>query len=170
MFTSNVGTTLADVDWTFTGDVAALRLPKDPKDNLLWVGYMDYENPRDANRDNVYDITVTIRDRVRNISASKNIRYTVTNVLEDVTSIRVVDGSSNNLSGNPVVGQVLHSAVILNDGQGERLDRSDVNYQWKRTDSRVGGSPVAISGATSATYTVKAEDQGYKFRVEVIGK
>ncbi|MFM5128636.1 hypothetical protein ACET92_20805 [Aeromonas veronii] len=170
MFTSNVGTTLADIDWSFSGDIAALVLPKSPTDNLVWVGYMDYENPKDANKDNIYDITVTIRDRVRNISASKNIRYTVRNVQEDVTSIRVVDASSNNITANPVVGQVLHSAVILNDGQGERLDRSDVTYQWKRTDSRVGGSPVVISGATSATYTVKPEDQGYRFRVEVTGK
>ena len=41
----------------------------------------DYENPLDANRDNVYEVTVTVRDNGR-ATGTKNVRITVMNVDE----------------------------------------------------------------------------------------
>ena len=47
----------------------------------------DYESPRDANSDNVYEVTIRVVDS-DNLAGEKNVRITVTNVDEVPVRLR----------------------------------------------------------------------------------
>jgi len=69
------------------------------------------------------------------------------------------------IEGSPTVGSVLEAKFtysdVENDPPGVHL------YQWFRCDDTAGANPVAISGATQATYTVQGADQAKYLMVEV---
>ncbi len=88
--TSNVATYTATdpegegVTWSVAGTDAA-RFSISESGVLSFRSPPDYEKPRDANEDNVYEVTVTASDG--NLESTLEVEVTVTNVNEDPTSI-----------------------------------------------------------------------------------
>ena len=76
----------------------------------------DYEKPGDANKDNVYEVTVEATDAVGN-TGTKDVKVTVTNVEED--------GTVTMSQRQPRVGVPITASVTDPDG-----DVSNVTWQW----------------------------------------
>lgn len=141
------------------------------ENGVLTLKPQDAENPLDSDGNGTYVVEVTVKDPVTGAEDSITITITVDNVVEQATAVKVVDAAGAEITGNPVVGDVLHSEVTLDDGAGAKRDRDDATYQWFRRDSRVADSEfVKVDGATSATYTLTGADQGYEFQVDANGK
>ena len=104
---------------------------------LTFKAAPDYEKPGDADKDNVYEVTVQAKDGVGNIGM-KTVKVTVTNVEED--------GTVTLSHLQPRVGVAITASVTDLDG-----DVSGVTWQWSRS-STVGGTFNDIEKATSATY------------------
>lgn len=162
----------ANLEWALDGGADAALFSINPATGELTMAAKDFEAPADSDTNNTYVVTVKVTDSVSGATTSMELTVTVTNVVETATSVEVVDGAGVVISGNPLVGTVLHSKVTLDDGQGAVTDRTDATYQWQRNGSAVGqpNTWVDIVGATGATYTVTAEDQGYEVRVDANGK
>ena len=79
----------------------------------------DYETPGDANKDNVYEVTVQAKDGVGNIGM-KAVKVTVTNV-EEVGTVTLSQLQ-------PRVGVAITASVTDLDG-----DVSGVTWQWSRS-------------------------------------
>ena len=96
----------------------------------------DYEKPADANRDNVYSVTVVVTDSHSNMD-SRDVSVTAANVEEDgkVTLTNLV----------PEVGVPI-TAVLTDPDGGIR----DIEWRWSYSDSAEG---EYIDGATLDTYT-----------------
>ena len=86
----------------------------------------DYEKPGDADKDNVYEVTVEATDGVSN-TGTKNVKITVTNVKED--------GTVSMSQLQPRVGVAITASVTDLDG-----DVSNVTWQWSRDQSRKAGN------------------------------
>ena len=112
---------------------------------LTFKATPDYEKPGDADKDNVYEVTVEATDAVSN-TGTKNVKITVTNVEED--------GTVTMSQLQPRVGVAITASVTDLDG-----DVSNVTWQWY-------GDPIdsndltlnAIAKAASATYKPVAAD------------
>ena len=123
----------------------------------------DFEKPADADKDNVYEVTITATDGNANM-ATRDVKVTVTNAEEDGRGNPVSDPAAGRIGDNRGlqrsrrrVGQ-RHLAVVedqwptirtatapvLPDEDGSRLPAP----QW-----------LMIAGATSATYTPVADDE-----------
>ena len=112
---------------------------------LQFAAQPDYEKPGDANKDNVYEVTVEATDAVSN-TGTRNVKITVTNVEEG--------GMVTMSQLQPRVGVAITASVSDPDG-----DVSGVTWQWARSSSdQENGSYTDIEKATSATYKpVKAD-------------
>ena len=97
----------------------------------------NFEAPGDANKDNVYEVTVEAADGVGN-TGTKAVKVTVTNV-EEVGTVTLTQLQ-------PRVGVALTASVTDLDG-----DVSGVTWQWGRSAQKTG-SYTDIPKATSATY------------------
>ncbi len=106
---------------------------------LTFKAQPDFEDPADADQDNVYEVTVVVSDPAGN-SDDVNVRVTVTNVAET--------GSITFSSLQPKVGIAL--TATLDDSDGEI---SDLEWQWDNAGTD-------IEDATSASYTPVADDIG----------
>ena len=104
----------------------------------------DYETPGDANKDNVYEVTVQAKDGVGNIGM-KAVKVTVTNMEEN--------GTVTLTQLQPRVGVAITASVTDLDG-----DVSGVTWQWSRGPSATGDDFTDIARATSATYKPVADD------------
>ena len=105
----------------------------------------NYESAADQNTDNVYNVTVKATSG--NISATRSVTVTVTNVNED--------GSvSLSPSGQPRVGTALTASVTDLDGSV-----TGITWQWASSSNGSTGWGD-ISGARSATYTPVDGDAG----------
>lgn len=96
-------------------------------------------------------------------SKAQNVTFTI----GGVASVAVVDAGGAALPNPIIQGQVLHTSTAL-VGEGiEQVDRAGLTYTWQRSDMNSGtaGAWTDIAGATNATYTTTAADQGYQFRV-----
>lgn len=143
----------------------------DASTGQLTMAAKDFEAPTDSDANNTYLVKVKVTDTVSGATSSIELTVTVTNVVENATTVEVVDDAGVAVTGNPLVGTTLHTMVTLDDGQGAKQDRTDATYQWQRNGDAIGQPGwVDISGATGATYTVTAEDQGYEIRVDANGK
>ena len=91
--------------------------------NLTFKAQPDFEKPGDANKDNVYEVTVQAKDGVGNIGM-KTVKVTVTNMEED--------GTVTLSQLQPRVGVAITASVTDLDG-----DVSNVTWKWSRstTDS-----------------------------------
>ena len=76
----------------------------------------DYEKPGDADKDNVYEVTVEATDGVSN-TGTRNVKITVTNEDED--------GTVTMSQLQPRVGVAITASVTDLDG-----DVSNVTWQW----------------------------------------
>ena len=104
----------------------------------------DYENPMDANRDNVYEVTVVVRDN-GNASGMKNVRITVMNVDE---AGKLVLSPEQPDSGMPVM-------ATLTDPDGVEYI---TDWKWVEIGTRVDEFPagmVVVAGATTDQYSGK---------------
>ena len=106
----------------------------------------DYETPGDANKDNVYEVTVQAKDGVGNIGM-KAVKVTVTNMDED--------GTVTLSQLQPRVGVAITASVTDLDG-----DVSGVTWQWSRDSVATGDNFTDIEKATSATYKPVGDDEG----------
>ena len=106
--------------------------------DLRFTAQPDYEKPGDADKDNVYEVTVEATDAVSN-TGTKNVKITVTNV-EEVGMVTMSQLQ-------PRVGVAITASVTDPDG-----DVSNVTWQWYRGTSAGGNFDDIIEKATSATY------------------
>ena len=113
-------------------------------DELRFKAAPDYEKPGDADKDNVYEVTVEATDGVGN-TGTKNVKVTVTNMEEE--------GTVTMSQLQPRVGVAITASVTDLDG-----DVSNVTWQWSRDTSATGGFTDIIAKATSATYKPVADD------------
>ena len=97
----------------------------------------NFESPADADRDNVYHVTV--QASAGGETDDKPVTVTVTNVDED--------GSVRLSSSSPRVGSQLTATLTDPDGSV-----SNVTWQWARDTSKNGSFTDNISEATSASY------------------
>lgn len=156
-----------ELEWSISGpDSGQFTIDEN---GVLTLKPQDAESPLDNDGNGTYVVEVKVKDPITGAEDTITITITVTNVVEVATDVKVVDESGVAISDNPMVGITLHSSVTLDDGAGEKLDRTDATYQWQRA---LDGTEdwVDVHGATSATYTSTGEDQGYKFRVDANGK
>ena len=109
----------------------------------------DFENPVDANRDNVYQVTVRASDGPN--EGTLPVTVTVTNVDEA--------GAILLSSVQPQVGTALTATLTDPDGVS-----GAITWSWEGSPNRSGGW-IAIDGATSRTYTPGATDLNDFLRV-----
>ena len=106
---------------------------------LMFKAQPDYEKPGDADKDNVYEVTVEATDLVSN-TGTKNVKITVTNVNEA--------GTVSMSQLQPRVGVAITASVTDLDG-----DVSNVTWQWYAGAIDTNDlTQNAIAKATSATY------------------
>ena len=125
----------------------------------------NFEAPADANRDNMYMVTVVVTDAGiegrGKLSAERDVVVTVTNVNEPTTANEAANPVVTLSSLVPKVGVPLTATLSDPDG-GEK----DIEWQWSienANTSDVPGDLTAtpdgpIDGAESATYTPKVND------------
>ena len=108
----------------------------------------DYEAPADANKDNVYALTVKASDASTPAkSTSINVMVTVTNVDED--------GTVSLSASAPRIGVEIRANTPVDPDGGVTA----VTWQWSKSDA-VDGEYASIKGATMAAYTPVAADDG----------
>ena len=133
-----------DMTWSLSGADAARFNIGNQDDGatpgeLTFKAQPDFEDPADADQDNVYEVTVVVSDPARN-SDEVDVRVTVTNVAEL--------GTITFSTLQPKAGIAL--TAELDDPDGEI---TGLMWQWEN-----GGA--AIEDATSATYTPVTDDIG----------
>ena len=132
--------------WTLSGgDATHFELTADGE--LRFRAEPDYEAPRDAGRNNVYNVIVRVFDGANTPALS--VTVTVANVDEP--------GEITLTSIQPQVGTALTAS--LSDPDGRLLA---LVWQWQSFDNGVWSD---ITGATSARYTPVATDVGKSLRV-----
>ncbi len=109
----------------------------------------DYENPRDANRDHVYQVTVRASDGTSEDTLA--VTVTVTNVDE---AGRILLSSLQ-----PQLDTALTATLADPDGVS-----GAISWTWERSLNRTSGW-TPIGGATSATYTPGDTDLHHYLRV-----
>ena len=123
----------------------------------LDAGYLKYTPPANANGSGYASFTFKVNDGTDDSASA----YTLT---LDVTALNDPATGTPTITGTATVGQTLMavtSAIMDADG----LTGATYAYQWIRvaTDS----AETDISGATSSTYTLVAEDEGKTIKVKV---
>jgi hypothetical protein len=111
---------------------------------------------------NSYTLTAADKDKYIKVVATGNGNYsgTVTSVYKGpVTAGRV--SSIGDISGTTVVGQALAAGTLT-------PPNATVTYQWIRCTD-IGGTYENIPNATSTSYTLKTEDEGYYIKVVATG-
>ncbi len=152
--------------------VKSWRLEGDDKDQFQLIGTVgrtlvfttqpDYENPADANGDNVYKVTVVAIDN-ENGRGEFDVCIAVMNINEE-GKITLLDEDLNELVQPRAQGSI---TAKLTDPDGGVTD-AGVTWVWERspTSPPTEQTLTTISGATTATYTpTNADDIGFFLRV-----
>ena len=105
---------------------------------------LDYEAQSDANRDNVYEVTVMAT--AGGMSRGLDVEVTLVNVDEPGTVMISPDQPPYR------VGDVLSASLSEGD------DETVTGWQWMRSTTPSGGSFTAIGDATNDTYTIVEAD------------
>ena len=103
----------------------------------------DYENPGDANRDNVYKLTLVATDGRQGGRNEFRISIFVKNQREQGELTLMASGDD---PAQPIIGELMTATVSDPDG-----GIAVVTWQWSRSDTK-DGTYTPIPGATSATY------------------
>ncbi|MEO0032096.1 MAG: hypothetical protein RIS94_1854 [Pseudomonadota bacterium] len=115
---------------------------------LRFVTAPNYEAPRDAGGNNVYDVTVGVSDGTA--TTTQALAVSIRNVNEAPTgSVRV--------TGSAVAGATLTATHTVSDPDGSGTG----HFQWTRDG-------VAISSATRATYTLVQADLGHAIAASLV--
>ena len=147
---TSTGPESASTTWSLSGDDAGDFSISSSGGELSFAGTPDFENPADADGDNVYEVTIEAADGTYT-AAPLAVTVTVTNKNEDGTVT---------FSADPQVGVELTASLTDLDG-----NESGMEWQWARDDGAGGFEDIA--GATSAAYTPVAEDAGKQLRATV---
>ena len=122
-----------------------------------------YEDPRDHDTNNVYNVTVRVRDSKVNTvgSTNGNADTDVDDSINVVVTITNIDETGAvTLPATITAGQAVTATLTDHDGTP-----SSVTWQWSRSDT-AGGTFTPISGATSNPYTPVAADVGKYLKAE----
>ena len=127
---------------------------------LVFTTQPDYENPADADGDNVYKVTVVAIDN-EGARGEFDVCIAVMNINEE-GKITLRDADGNELTQPYASGAI---TADLTDPDGG-VTVTGVNWQWSRAqfDPPVGARGE-IPGATSATYTPTNDDTSYFLHV-----
>ena len=138
--------------WRLTGDDAGL-FTIDTDGVLTFNTVPDFEDPQDANADNVYEVNVIATDNGTPNESGRphGVMITVTNVDEA--------GAISDISGTVQVGQTLTAGTVTDPDSPSR-PVTVTAHQWQ-------GDSTNIDSATSATYTLTAADAGKAIQVIV---
>ena len=156
-----------DITWSVSGaDAGKFNITAVEDDTggavLKFKAKPDFENPTDANTDDVYEVTVVAAD-IHGNSDTMDVKVTVTNELE----MGVVTLSRT----QPRVGVPVAASLTDPDGS-----ISGLRWQWYRGEGNATECPVAdsdgclIKDATSDTYTPTEGDVGEMLRATAIYK
>ena len=107
----------------------------------------DFDMPGDANRDNLYEVSVVARDKA-GLTGMVDLTIMVADVQEDGT----VSLSTN----QPAVGRPVTAALKDPDGNATGL-----KWQWERSLSRTPSSFVPIDGATVGYLHPRGSGRGH---------
>ena len=137
--------------------IAAANLPQTVSKADIDAGKLIYTPPANANGSGYASFTFKVNDGTDDSASA----YTLT---LDVTALNDPATGTPTITGTATVGQTLTavtSAIMDADG----LTGPTYAYQWIRvaTDS----TETDISGATSSTYTLVADDEGKTIKVKV---
>ena len=139
-----------DDSGNFSIDDGVLRFHIDPISPNVFLQLPDFEDPTDADTDNIYSVTVTASDNAATpTTVTKNVTVTVTN--EDDAGVVTLSPV------RPRVGTALNAAVTDPDGS-----TSGVAWTWERSTGPTAWA--AIEGAASSSYTPTARDAGHYLR------
>ena len=133
--------------YTLVGTDSAYFAIRSTTGQLRTGAVLDYEDPRDAGANNVYDVTVRVSDGVNTVT--KGVTITVTDVDEP--------GAVTLSSSHPRVGRELTATLREPDGT-----TASATWSWHSSANRTSWS--VISGETSASYTPVAADVGKYLR------
>ena len=123
---------------------------------LWFASTPDYENPTDADGDNVYNVTIEATSSYF-ISGSLDITVTVDNVPEQVNTPAT---GAPTIGGKVQVGETLTASTSgIADADG--LTGVTYSYQW------LSSRDTEIQGATGATFTLRSDDAGNIIKVRV---
>ena len=136
--------------------IAAADLPKTVTKADIDAGKLTYTPPANANGSGYASFTFKVDDGTDDSASA----YTLT---LDVTALNDPATGTPTITGTATLGRTLTAATsAIMDADG--LTGPTYAYQWIRVD---GGSETDISGATSSTYTLVAEDEGKTIKVKV---
>ena len=137
--------------WSLSGDDAGALSIDGSSGVVAFAAAPDYENPADADGNNVYTVTVEADDGT--YDSTRDVTITVTNVEES--------GEVTLSTETPTVG----TEVTATLADPDVVDETTVTWQW--ASENTDGSYSDIAGATSNAYTPVAEDDGKHLRVTV---
>ena len=149
--------------WTLMGDDAG-DFDINSSGELTFKAVPDFENEADMDTNNVYNVTVEVRDSKINTDGSTNgnsdtaVDDTI-NVVVTVTNID--DAGTVTLPGTITAGSGVTATLTDPDGT-----TSSESWQWSKSDT-AGGTFTPISGATSNPYTPVAADVGKYLKASV---
>ncbi|APD06799.1 5'-nucleotidase [Flavobacteriaceae bacterium UJ101] len=89
-------------------------------------------------------------------------------IIRDITTNLPPTASSLNISGAPVVGQILKGNYTYTDKEGDQENGSE--YKWYRADNNTGLNRIEIPNATDTVYTVTDADVSKFLSFEVTPK
>ena len=149
--------------WTL-GGVDAADFTINSSGELRFQALTDYEDPRDDGTNNVYNVTVRVRDSKVNTvgSTNGNADTDVDDTIAVTVTITNIDESGTvTLPGTITAGQAVTATLTDHDGT-----TSSESWEWSISDT-AGGTFTPISGATSNPYTPVAADVGKYLKATV---
>ena len=149
----------ATEEWRLEGqDAGEFQLIGNVGRTLVFRNQPDYENPADANGDNVYKVTVVTFDGDGG-RGDFDVCIAVMNINED-GKITLLDEDGKELVQPRAQGLITASLTDPDE------DVTEVTWQWARSQLDPPVGPVnEIAGAESATYTPSNTDTSYFLRV-----
>ena len=140
--------------WRLEGeDAGDFQLIETGGRTLIFKESPDYENPADADGDNVYKVTVVVRDNGGG-EGRFDVCIDVMNVPED-GKITLLDENGDEVLQPRAKGAI---TAVLSDPDGSVRD---VTWQWATSDNNpIVGTATDIDGETSASHTPDNADTG----------
>ena len=136
--------------YSLSGTDAALFTIGSTTGEVRFRAAPDFEDPADADGDNVYDITVTASDGTN--STNHNIAITVTDEENDLIPLSSLDGTNGfTLTGIDADDRSGFSVSSAGDVNGDGYDDLIIGARWAdpNGDSRAGETYVVYGGASA---------------------
>lgn len=136
--------------------------------DLRFLAPPDFETPRDAGADNVYDIVVSATDTAGNV-ASRAVAITVTDVVETPSIIRASVDSSGLQSNGASLGAVMslggrfvaYQSSASNLVAGDGNARNDIFVYDRETKTTVRASISGVEGDGDSSVASVSQDGRY---------